>query len=198
MLLSRAFRPVSAGLGLALLTTLPGLFAAPVAAQSPEGLVTHLPPDAHGFSRLWAMQNYWQQPSLVPRTYTGSITYRNYSWYMKPPTSIPAVVPSTDQTYTWNTRPRENTPPGEQSIDRTFAWYAPPGSGSTNTVGQYDRTYAWYAVPANVNAPATMEPAAEPRYVSIVGPDGRTRTFRLEGTVTQGQAPPVYVRSRVR
>ncbi len=45
------------------------------------------------------------------------------------------------------------------------------------------------ASPHTVTAPAPSRPEAEPRFVSITGPDGRVRTFQIEGPVTVVPTP---------
>jgi hypothetical protein len=45
-----------------------------------------------------------------------------------------------------------------------------------------DRTYTWYSPPAGYRILWEATPS-QPRLVTIVGPDGRARTFRLVGPV---------------
>jgi hypothetical protein len=45
-----------------------------------------------------------------------------------------------------------------------------------------DRTYTWYAPPAGYEVVLEGTPS-EPRTVTVVGPDGSSRTTRLEGPV---------------
>jgi hypothetical protein len=54
-------------------------------------------------------------------------------------------------------------------------WYIPAGA-------PLNRTYTWYAPPAGYTVIAEGTPS-EPRVMTLVGPDGTLRAFRLEGPV---------------
>jgi hypothetical protein len=58
------------------------------------------------------------------------------------------------------------------------------------------RTYTWYAPPAGYQVIMEGTPS-DPNYVKVVGPDGKSRTFRLEGPIVM--RPSYYtVRSGTR
>jgi hypothetical protein len=73
------------------------------------------------------------------------------------------------------------SPPPVRTVRRTDntpqerAWSLPAGAPT-------NRTYTYYAPPAGYEVVVEGTPA-EPRVVTVVGPDGRTQTTRLEGPV---------------
>jgi hypothetical protein len=66
---------------------------------------------------------------------------------------------------------------GSRSADNTgpTSYYLPAGA-------PVNRTYTWYAPPAGYQVIMQGTPTA-PRAVELVGPDGTSRTYRLEGPV---------------
>jgi hypothetical protein len=58
---------------------------------------------------------------------------------------------------------------------RQTSYYLPSGA-------PLGRTYTWYAPPAGYQVLMEATPS-QPSYVTVVGPDGKSRTFHLEGPV---------------
>jgi hypothetical protein len=69
-------------------------------------------------------------------------------------------------------------------LRRTYAWDLPPSVPT-------DRTYSWYAPPSDMQV-VIQATTSEPRYVTVVSPDGTKRTFRAEGPVVIRR--PIVVR----
>ncbi len=67
---------------------------------------------------------------------------------------------------------------------RTYTWDLPPEV-------PLDRTYTWYAPPSEFKV-VIMATPSQPRWVTIVQPDGSKRTFALEGPIVVRR--PVVVR----
>lgn len=71
--------------------------------------------------------------------------------------------------------PHVTARPGPSGSPGNIRWDIPTGAPT-------GRTYTWYAPPAGYQVVIQATPT-EPRSVTVEGPDGSTRTFRLEGPV---------------
>jgi hypothetical protein len=74
------------------------------------------------------------------------------------------------------------SPPAQHStpVKPVADLISPPGSATPGA--PLNRTYTWYAPPAGYQVIREGTPS-QPRFVTVVGPDGKARTFRLEGPV---------------
>jgi hypothetical protein len=72
--------------------------------------------------------------------------------YRSPPAAPPRPAPDTFRTAPWYI-------PADAPLNRTYTWYAPPAGYEV----------IWQATPS------------EPRFVTVVGPDGISRIVRMEG-----------------
>jgi hypothetical protein len=84
---------------------------------------------------------------------------------------------------TYRSPPSVRSTPSVPDAPWKTSYFLPPGA----PVG---RTYSWYAPPAGYQVIMAGTPT-EPSYVTLVGPDGKSRTVRLEGPIVM--RPTSYV-----
>lgn len=84
---------------------------------------------------------------------------------------------------TYRSPPPKTRSSSAERSSRQTPHYLPPGA-------PLDRTYTWYAPPEGYEVVMEGTPSA-PLMVTVTGPDGRQRTYRLEGPVVM--RPSSYV-----